>query len=128
MAMAPTAAAADPLSAGGASLGASKGSLTQDPTWVAAKAAGRIVRSKSGSVSIMAAVMAPAAIPASAYLDSSVTSKIIEPEGRYNDDHQKPESDQNYWRLCGPGAVTVALWYWPTQSDVTGWMGTFTEP
>jgi hypothetical protein len=76
----------------------------------------------------MAAVMAPAAIPASAYLDSSVTSKIIEPEGRYNDDHQKPESDQNYWRLCGPGAVTVALWYWPTQSDVTGWMGTFTEP
>jgi hypothetical protein len=128
---APAANAADSPANGGMSLGAPKGSLTQDPTWVAAKAAGRVVKSKSGSVSILAAGMSPAAVPASAYLDTSVTSRIIEPEGRNYDDHHQPSggiTDQNYWRLCGPGAVTVALWYWPTQSDVTGWVGTFTEP
>jgi hypothetical protein len=80
---------------------------------------------------MVAVGMSPAAVPASAYLDTSVTSRIIEPEGRNYDDNHQPSggiTDQNYWRLCGPGAVTVGLWYWQTQSDVTGWVGSFKEP
>lgn len=71
---------------------------------------------------------APEAGHAPGMLDTSVVSRIVEPEGDGHDDASQSFTDKNYWNFCTPGAVTVALYYF-VPGNVTGWpAGNFREP
>lgn len=107
----------------------SKSTVVHDPNWVALKESGRLVLDSSGQPTI-AAVSAMPATSTSSVLDSSVSGKIVEPQGSLYDDHHNAESDQNYWNFCTAGAAAATLAYWPnTYQHVTTWpAGNFTEP
>lgn len=61
-------------------------------------------------------------------LDTSIVSRIVEPEGGGKDDANNSFTDKNYWNFCMPGAGTVALYYF-LPSNVTSWpAGSFKEP
>lgn len=104
---------------------------TQDPSFVGAKLEGRVVVLPSGEASILnAPAAASTAYPSSSVLSTSVISKIEEPFGIGSDDNSKSYQDWNYWNLCGEGAVSVGLYFWPNSlAMVTGIAGdTYTEP
>ena len=78
----------------------------------------------------MALPLGPNSWPTYFYLDTTVTSHVVEPEGRLYDDLHRSESDRNYWNFCTAGAVTVAVNYW-LPDTINTWGGSpqpFTEP
>ena len=109
----------------------------QSTDWTALKAAGRVAI-VNGKVTILAADANPMvsqttglAIPATSILDTSWTRWIIEVPGVGRDEKGTYFRDLNYWKLCGDGAMTVALWYWQQLTgypNVTGTSGYFLDP
>jgi hypothetical protein len=105
--------------------------------WLVAKASGRVVLS-NGKIDLLAAGTYPlanpltgAALPDARTLDVGWTRWIIEPTGTGKDAKNNSYTDLTYWNLCGPGAATVALYYWQQLTghpDVTGMAGYFLEP
>jgi hypothetical protein len=109
----------------------------QSMEWLLAKAAGRVAL-VAGQVTILGAGANPlvdpvafAPIPSARTLDTTWTRWIVEPLGSGRDAGGNRYSNLNYWNLCSPGSVTVALWYWQQLTgapDVTGTAGWFVEP
>jgi hypothetical protein len=132
----PTPTFAASPSADGINLSGGKSNLVQDPAWVQLKLAGRVVRHGDGTVTVTPATTALTALtaasyPSSYYLDITTSQKVVEPEGRYNDDLAIAESDGNFWRFCAPGASAVTISYWLGSSVLTTWGGairSYTEP
>ncbi len=86
----------------------------------------------SGKATVLAtAPLAALAAPVSKILDTTVIKKIWEPKGSgATDNNGKAYTDLNYWNLCAPGGVAVALYCWSaSRSLVTGIAGdSYTEP
>ena len=61
--------------------------------------------------------------PRAHMLDTSVVTKIVEPQGAGHDDRGSYYVDRNYWNMCGPGSVTAALEYFTTHVT-TSWQRT----
>jgi hypothetical protein len=109
----------------------------QSDEWLALKAAGRIAL-YDGHVGLLPAGVDPllrpdAGVPVgqAGLLDLDWTRWIVEPVGDGTDVKGNRYSDRSYWNLCGPGAVTVALYYWQQllgYPDVTGTEGYFLDP
>jgi len=105
--------------------------------WLIAKAAGRIVLSK-GKIGVLDPGVYPLAdpithapLPAARTLDVSWTRWIVEPPAQGKDAKGNLYHDLTYWNLCGPGAATVALYYWQQLTghpNVTGMAGYFLDP
>jgi hypothetical protein len=109
----------------------------QATDWATLKAAGRVAI-VDGKITILAADANPMvnqttgiAIPDSVALDTSWTRWVLEVVGIGRDEKGTYYRDLNYWKLCGDGAITVALWYWQQLTgypDVTGTAGYFLDP
>ncbi len=131
LATTPLISAADPGGTTGGVLPAYQGqsTLVQDPAWVALKDADRIARLPSGEVVTLAQPLTSLApLATSGSLGTSVTAKIVEPQGNNYDDKHVAISDLNYWNFCTAGGADVALYYWKP-GNVTGWTaGNFSEP
>ena len=109
---------------------------TQGVDWLSAKAAGRIAL-VDGRIVTLAASADPmtlrggAAVPAARTLDTTWSRWVVEPPGYGLDAKGNHYSDLSYWNLCGPGAATVALYYWQQltgRPNVTGTAGYFVDP
>ncbi len=109
---------------------------TQAADWLVLKAAGRIAIA-SGRIVVQPAPTDPmtradgAPLPQAAALDTSWSRWIVEPPGYGSDEKGSRYSNLSYWNLCGPGAATVALYYWQQLTghpDVTGTAGYFVDP
>jgi hypothetical protein len=64
-------------------------------------------------------------------LDTSWSRWIVEPLGYGEDEKGTQYRDLGFWNLCGPGAGTVALYYWQQLTghpNVTGTGGWFLDP
>ena len=93
-----------------------KSHLVQDPSWVAAKHAGMIRRHQPQAQIIQPDTIQPPAFT----LSSTVTGTFWEPLGGSGPDASgvsykcgtSPCSDDYMWKLCGPGATAVTLYYW----------------
>jgi hypothetical protein len=105
--------------------------------WLALKSAGRIALSGGRIVTLGGAVdpltdpQTGEPVPQSRRLDLDWTRWIVEPYGDGTDVKGNRYTDRSYWNLCGPGAVTVALYYWQQLTgypDVTGTAGYFLDP
>lgn len=110
---------------------------TQSADWLTLKAAGRIaliqgkVVTLDPNVDLMANPYTGAALPAAFSLDTSWTRWIVEPTGSGSDEKGNRYSDTSFWNMCGPGASTVALYYWQQLTghpNVTGTAGYFLDP
>jgi hypothetical protein len=110
---------------------------TQSPAWLKAKAAGRVALVDGRTVLLDAStnpMLMPGTgrpIPDARTLDLSWAASIVEPPGRGYDGKGARYLDRSYWALCGPGASTVALYYWQQLTghpDVTGTAGYFVDP
>ena len=109
----------------------------QSGDWLALKAAG-LVAIVDGKVTILPADANPLVIPstglpvpATKMLDVSWTRWVVETLGVGHDDKGSYYHDLSYWKLCGDGAMTVALWYWQQLTgypNVTGTAGYFLDP
>jgi hypothetical protein len=105
--------------------------------WLTLKAAGRIVLS-NGKIGLLDADAYPLVVPttgkpvpAARRLDTNWTRWIVEPTASGKDEKGNRYYDLTYWNLCGPGASTVALYYWQKLTgypDVTGTAGYFLDP
>ncbi len=92
----------------------------QDPSWVAAKLAFMVRRpTSSGSTGTQAAIITPPAcaaacayVPAAYVLDTSVVQNTLEPAKVGVDAAGHAYADHNMSKLCGPGAVANALYFW----------------
>ena len=103
---------------------------TQDPAWLALKNNYQIrLDRSSGTAAIATQAMSPATYyPSYAYLNTSWTQYVEEPLGDYGtDDWPTSYDDANYWKLCAPGALTVASWY-SIPSTVQNKAGWYKEP
>jgi hypothetical protein len=108
----------------------------QSTDWLSLKAAGR-VNLQAGRIGLLAAGSNPLAgasgaqLPAARTLAVGWTRWVIEPPGSGTDEKGNRYSDQSYWNLCGPGTMTVALYYWQQltgRPNVTGTAGYFLDP
>jgi hypothetical protein len=109
----------------------------QSADWLALKASGRIAL-VDGSITVLADGSYPMTVPstglpvpAKKLLDVSWTRWIIEVPGVGRDENGTYYRDLSYWKLCGDGAMTVALWYWQQLTghpNVTGAAGYFLDP
>jgi hypothetical protein len=109
----------------------------QSVDWLRLKAAGRVVLS-NGKIGLLAAGANPLVdpvtgkpVPASRRLDTTWTRWIVEPPAAGKDAKGNSYNDLTYWNLCGPGASTVALFYWQQLTgfpNVTGTAGYFLDP
>ncbi len=109
----------------------------QTDHWLELKAAGRIVLS-GGQIGLLpsgadplVSVVSGEAVPQVRQLDLGWARWIVEPQGDGRDVKGNRYTDRSYWNLCGPGAVTVALYYWQQLAgypDVTGMEGYFLDP
>lgn len=109
----------------------------QSSQWLTLKASGRIVLSK-GKIGLLDAGVDPMAIPSTGKLvphartlDLTWTRWIVEPLASGVDEKGNLYRDLTYWNLCGPGATTVALYYWQKLTghpNVTGTAGYFLDP
>jgi len=109
----------------------------QSRDWLALKATGRVAV-VDGKITILPADADPMVIPstglpvpATKKLDVSWTRWVVETLGVGHDDKGSYYHDLSYWKLCGDGAMTVALWYWQQLTghpDVTGTAGYFLDP
>lgn len=107
--------------AGHASAGVGKSRLVQDPQWVALKLANKIQRpgySSTATQGVQPECGSPC-IPSTYTLSYSSTQSVREPLGSVpgtynctNDAGGHCYVDLYMWGLCGPGATTVALYYW----------------
>ena len=105
--------------------------------WLTLKSAGRIVLS-NGKIGFLDAGADPLVnpvtgkpVPAARRLDTTWTRWIVEPPAGGKDAKGNTYSDLTYWNLCGPGATTVALYYWQQLTgypNVTGTAGYFLDP
>jgi hypothetical protein len=109
----------------------------QSSIWLTAKSLGRVtlLGSEIGLLDPAANPLLSAGtggiLPAAKTLDVSWTRWIVEPPGYGRDEKGNRYSDLTYWNLCGPGASTVALYYWQQltgRPDVTGTAGYFLDP
>jgi hypothetical protein len=105
--------------------------------WLTRKAAGRVVLldGKIGLLDLGADPLSyPAtgrALPAARTLDLRWSRWIVEPPAAGKDAKGNRYTDLTYWNLCGPGAATVALYYWQGLTghpNVTGTAGYFLDP
>jgi hypothetical protein len=87
---------------------------SQDPSWVAAKLAFRVERpTPPGSAIAPPACANPCtSYPAAYVLNTSVVQHTLEPPKVGVDAAGHPYADHNMSKLCGPGAVANALYYW----------------
>jgi hypothetical protein len=109
----------------------------QSQDWLKLKASGRIVLS-NGKIGVLPAWVNPMADPltgkpvaAARTLDLTWSRWIVEPPGSGRDAKGNRYFDLSYWNLCGPGAATVALYYWQKLTggpNVTGTAGYFLDP
>jgi hypothetical protein len=109
----------------------------QSVDWLRLKATGRIVLSK-GKIGLLDAGADPLVdpttgqpVPAARRLDTSWSRWIVEPPATGKDAKGNTYNDLTYWNLCGPGASTVALFYWQQLTghpNVTGTAGYFLDP
>lgn len=108
----------------------------QSADWLALKASGR-VELQAGKIGLLDAASNPlvgasgAQMPAARTLDVGWTRWVVEPPGSGLDAKGNRYSDQSYWNLCGPGTMTVALYYWQQltgRPNVTGTAGYFLDP
>jgi hypothetical protein len=110
---------------------------SQSASWVALKAAGRIAL-VDGQLVVLDEAVDPltdpktgAPVPQARRLDLDWARWIVEPYGDGTDVKGNSYTNRSYWNLCGPGAVTVALYYWQQLTghpDVTGTAGYFLDP
>ena len=109
----------------------------QSFSWLVDKASGRIALSV-GKIALLPAGTYPltnvatgADLPAARTLDVTFTRWIVEPVASGTDARGNYYRDLTYWNMCGPGAATVALYYWQMLTghpDVTTRSGYFVEP
>jgi hypothetical protein len=109
----------------------------QSDEWLALKAGGRIVLA-GGRVGVLPDGTDPLlrpdtgeSVPQTRLLDLDWARWIVEPYGDGTDIKGNRYTNRSYWNLCGPGAVTVALYYWQQLAgypDVTGTEGYFLDP
>jgi hypothetical protein len=109
----------------------------QSIDWLRLKAAGRIVLS-NGKIGVLDPGVYPLNDPLTGkpvatarLLDTSWSRWIVEPPAFGKDVKGNTYSDLTYWNLCGPGASTVALYYWQRLTghpNVTGTAGYFLDP
>src|ERR1035437_5454550 len=109
----------------------------QSRDWLALKAAG-LVAIVDGKVTILPTDANPLVIPstglpvpATKMLDVSWKRWVVETLGVGHDEKGSYYHDLSYWKLCGDGAMTVALWYWQQLTghpNVTGTAGYFLDP
>ena len=109
----------------------------QPSDWTALKAAGRIAI-VGGKIVVLPSGTNPMsdpvtglALPTVKTLDVSWTRWVVEPPGAGRDEKGTYYNDLSYWKLCGDGAMTVALWYWQQLTgypNVTGTAGYFVDP
>jgi hypothetical protein len=110
---------------------------TQSDGWLTAKSLGRVVLS-GNDVALLDPVMDPTLVvatgrpvPDARTLDTSWTRWIVEPPGYGHDEKGTHYTNLTYWNLCGPGAATVALYYWQQLTghpNVAGTKGYFLDP
>ncbi len=110
---------------------------TQSSDWLNLKSVGRMsliqgkVVTLDPNVDPMTNPYTGAALPSAFTLDTTWTRWIVEPTGSGSDEKGNRYSDTSYWNLCGPGASTVALYYWQQLTgfpNVTGTAGYFLDP
>jgi hypothetical protein len=110
---------------------------TQSTPWLKAKAVGRVALVDGRTVLLDAStnpMLMPGTgrpIPDARMLDLSWAASIVEPQAYGYDEKGARYADRSYWALCGPGASTVALYYWQQLTghpDVTGTAGYFVDP
>ena len=109
----------------------------QSRAWVALKASG-LVALVDGKVTTLPAGTDPLMMPTTGLpvadkklLDVSWTRWVVEVLGVGHDEKGNYYHDLSYWKLCGDGAMTVALWYWQQLTgvpNVTGTAGYFLDP
>jgi hypothetical protein len=108
----------------------------QSVDWLSLKASGR-VNLQGGRIGLLDAGSNPlvgtsgARVASARTLDVGWTRWVIEPPGSGSDAKGNRYTDQNYWNLCGPGTMTVALYYWQQltgRPNVTGTAGYFLDP
>jgi hypothetical protein len=108
----------------------------QSSDWLSLKAAGR-VNLQGGRIGLVDAGSNPlvgatgAQVPAARTLEVGWTRWVVEPPGSGLDAKGNRYSDQSYWNLCGPGTMTVALYYWQQltgRPNVTDAAGYFLDP
>jgi hypothetical protein len=108
----------------------------QSADWLALKASGRI-ELQAGKIGLLDAGSNPlttssgALLPGARMLDVGWTRWVIEPPGSGVDAKGNRYADLSYWNLCGPGTMTVALYYWQQltgRPNVTGTAGYFLDP
>jgi hypothetical protein len=114
----------------------SRPATIQSADWLTGKAAGRVALVGGRIVTLPASqdpatLASGAPIPAAHVLDTTWSRWIVEPFGSGSDEKGSRYYDLSYWNLCGPGATTVALYYWQQLTggpDVTGTAGYFVDP
>jgi hypothetical protein len=111
--------------------------ISQAPNWSMAKAYGRVAVVGGKVVTLghgvdpllMAGTSVP--VPQARTLDTAWSRWIVEPLGLGPDEKGTPYRNLSFWNLCGPGASTVALYYWQQligHPNVTGTEGWFLDP
>ena len=105
--------------------------------WLTLKASGRIVLS-NGKIGLLDAGANPLAdpitgkpVPGARRLDTTWSRWIVEPPASGKDAKGNSYYDLTYWNLCGPGASTIALYYWQQLTGhpkVTTTAGYFLDP
>jgi hypothetical protein len=95
---------------------------SQDSSWVAAKLAFRVTRpTPPGSAIAPPACAEPcASYPAAYVLDTSVVQYTLEPPKVGVDAAGDAYADHNMSKLCGPGAVANALYFWGNGPSTAG--------
>ena len=109
----------------------------QSSDWLNLKAGGQIaliggkIVTLDPNISPMTNPLTGALLPTAFTLDTSWTRWVVEPTGSGTDEKGNRFTDLSYWNLCGPGASTVALYYWQQLTghpNVTGTAGYFLDP
>jgi len=110
--------------------------VEQSADWLSLKASGR-VNLQGGRIGLLDAGSNPligasgAPLPAARTLDVGWTRWVVEPPGSGVDEKGNRYSDLSYWNFCGPGTMTVALYYWQQltgRPNVTGTAGYYLDP
>jgi hypothetical protein len=109
----------------------------QSKAWLALKASGMIAP-VGGKVTTLDPGADPKVMPATGQpipdarvLNTTWTRWMVEVLGVGHDENGTYYRDLSYWKLCGDGAMTVALWYWQQLTgypNVTGTEGYFLDP